>query len=97
MSVAFYDLTITQESNNYFGAVTNKFKNPQLEIIYYKAVNAAIKGDMNRANELLRQLAGEDERLYVVRMGKDVSNTDNKNKMKYGGRIHYEKIIRGRY
>ena len=97
MSVALYDLTIAHESNDYFERLTNDYKYPQLEIIYYKAVNAAIKGDMNRANELLRQLAGEDERLYVVRMGKDVSNTDNKNKMKYGGRIHYEKIIRGRY
>ncbi|MBF1726921.1 MAG: hypothetical protein HXO96_05900 [Streptococcus sp.] len=33
-------------------------------------MNAAIKGDTNRAHELLSQLAGEDERLYVVRMGK---------------------------
>lgn len=76
MSVAFYDLTITQESNNYFGAVTNKFKNPQLEIIYYKALNAVIKGDTVRANELLSQLADEDERLYVVRMGRDVKLTN---------------------
>ena len=76
MSVAFYDLTITQESNNYFGAVTNKFKNPQLEIIYYKALNAVIKGDTVRANELLSKLADEDERLYVVRMGRDVKLTN---------------------
>jgi hypothetical protein len=33
-------------------------------------LNAALKGDTVRANELLSQLAGEDERLYVVRMGK---------------------------
>ena len=70
MSVALYDLTIAHESNDYFEELTNEFKYPQLEIIYYKALNAAIKGDTGRANELLSQLAGEDERLYVVRMGK---------------------------
>jgi len=72
MSVALYDLTIAHESNDYFETLTNEFKYPQLEIIYYKALNAAIKGDTNRAHELLSQLAGEDERLYVVRMGKQL-------------------------
>ena len=70
MSVALYDLTVAHETNDYFETLTNEYKYPQLEIIYYRALNAAIKGDTNRANELLSQLAGEDERLYVVRMGK---------------------------
>ena len=70
MSVALYDLTIAHESNDYFETLTNDYKYPQLEIIYYKALNAAIKGETERANELLSQLDGEDERLYVVRMGK---------------------------
>ena len=78
MSVALYDLMIAHESNDYFETLTNEYKYPQLEIIYYKAVNAAIKGDTNRAGELLRQFSGEDERLYVVRKGKYVFNTDNK-------------------
>ena len=78
MSVALYDLTIAHESNDYFETLTNEYKYPQLEIIYYKALNAAIKGDTERATELLSQLDGEDERLYVVRMGKDVLITDNK-------------------
>ena len=72
MSVALYDLTIAHESNDYFETLTNEYKYPQLEIIYYKAVNAAIKGDTNRAHELLSQFSGEDERLYVVRMGKEL-------------------------
>jgi hypothetical protein len=33
-------------------------------------LNAAIKGDTERETELLSKLSGEDERLYVVRMGK---------------------------
>ena len=72
MSVALYDLTIAHESNDYFETLTNEYKYPQLEIIYYRALNAAIKGDTNRSHELLSQLAGEDERLYVVRMGKKI-------------------------
>ena len=71
MSVALYDLTIAQESNDYFETLTNDYKYPQLEIIYYQALNAAIKGETERATELLSQLAGEDERLYVVRWGKN--------------------------
>ena len=78
MSVALYGLTIAHESNDYFEKLTNEYKFPQLEIIYYKALNATIKGETERANDLLSQLAGEDERMYVVRMGKDVLNTDNK-------------------
>lgn len=70
MSAALYDLTIAHESNDYFETLTNDYKYPQLEIIYYKAVNAAIKGDTERATELISQLDGEDERFYVVRMGK---------------------------
>ena len=72
MSVALYDLTIAHESNDYFETLTNEYKYPQLEIIYYKALNAEIKGDTNRAHELLSQFSGEDERLYVVRMVKEL-------------------------
>ena len=72
MSDALYDLTIAHESNDYFETLTNEYKYPQLEIIYYKALNAAIKGDMVRTRELISQLDGEDERLYVVRMGKEL-------------------------
>ncbi len=67
MSVALYDLTIAHEGNDYFEVLTNEFKFPQLEIIYYQALNAAIKGDTARANELLSKLVHEDEELYVVR------------------------------
>ena len=74
VSVALYDLTIAHESNDYFETLTNEFKYPQLEIIYYKALNATIKGDTARANELLSKLVHEDEELYVVRMAKVLLN-----------------------
>ena len=74
MSVALYDLTIARESNDYFDTLTNEFKFPQLEIIYYQALNAAIRGDAARANELLSNLVHEDEELYVVRMAKVLLN-----------------------
>ena len=74
MSVALYDLTIARESNDYFDTLTNEFKYPQLEIIYYQALNAIIKGDTVRAHELLSNLVHEDEELYVVRMAKVLLN-----------------------
>ena len=77
MSVALYDLTIAHESNDYFETLTNEYKYPQLEIIYYKALNVTIIGETSRANELLSQLSGEDERLYVVRMGKELLSRES--------------------
>ena len=74
MSVALYDLTIAHQSNDYFDTLTNEFKYPQLEIIYYQALNATIKGDTARANELLSKLVYEDEELYVVRTAKGLLN-----------------------
>ena len=74
---ALYDLAIAQESNDYFETLTNEYKYPQLEIIYYKALNVTIIGETSRANELLSQLSGEDERLYVVRMGKELLSRES--------------------
>ena len=74
VSMALYDLTIARESNDYFDTLTNEFKYPQLEIIYYQALNATIKGDAARAHELLSKLVHEDEELYVVRMAKVLLN-----------------------
>lgn len=74
VSEALYDLTIAHQSNDYFDTLTNEFKYPQLEIIYYQALNATIKGDTARANELLSKLVHEDEELYVVRMAKVLLN-----------------------
>ena len=72
--LALYDLTIAHQSNDYFEGLSNDFKYQQLEIIYYQALNAKIKGDTARANELLRKLVHEDEELYVVRMAKVLLN-----------------------
>ncbi|MBS5754891.1 MAG: hypothetical protein KHW51_09020, partial [Streptococcus parasanguinis] len=65
--LALYDLTIAHQSNDYFEDLSNDFKYQQLEIIYYQALNAALKGDKHRAKELFRKLIFEDESLYIVR------------------------------
>ena len=65
--LALYDLTIAHQSNDYFEDLSNDFKYQQLEIIYYQALNATLKGDKHRARELLRKLILEDESLYIVR------------------------------
>ncbi|MFC2723466.1 hypothetical protein [Granulicatella adiacens] len=48
-----YDLVIAHESNEYFKVLKNGYKFPQLEIIYYKALNAEIKDNTNRATSYL--------------------------------------------
>lgn len=68
--LALYDLTIAHQSNDYFEDLSNDFKYQQLEIIYYQALNATLKGDKPRAEELFRKLVSEDESLYIVRKAK---------------------------
>lgn len=68
--LALYDLTIAHQSNDYFKDLSNDFKYQQLEIIYYQALNAALKGDKHRANDLFHKLVSEDESLYIVRKAK---------------------------
>ena len=69
--LALYDLTIAHKSNDYFEGLSNDFKYQQLEIIYYQALNATLKGDADRASELFRKLVSEDESLYIVRKAKE--------------------------
>lgn len=64
--LALYDLTIAHQSNDYFEDLSNDFKYQQLEIIYYQALNAALKEDKQRAKELFHKLILEDESLYIV-------------------------------
>ena len=68
--LALYDLTVAHQSNDYFEDLTNDFKYQQLEIIYYQALNATLKGDKDRAKELFNKLLSEDTSLYIVRMAK---------------------------
>lgn len=68
--LALYDLTIAHQSNDYFEDLSNDFKYQQLEIIYYQALNAALKGDKHKAKELFRKLILEDESLYIVQKAK---------------------------
>ena len=65
--LALYDLTIAHQSNDYFEDLSNDFKYQQLEIIYFQALNATLKGDQHRANDLFHKLISEDESLYIVR------------------------------
>lgn len=68
--LALYDLTIAHQSNDYFEGLRNDFKYQQLEIIYYQALNAALKGNQHRAKALFHKLVSEDESLYIVRKAK---------------------------
>lgn len=51
---ALYDLAVAHEVNDYSQGLKSEYKYPQLEIIYYKAWNAAIKGDTDRETKLVK-------------------------------------------
>lgn len=72
LSWAIYDLTIAHQSNDYFENDSHDYKYQQLEINYFQAMNASIKGDTTRATDLLNRLTKEDDTLYIVRMAKNL-------------------------
>lgn len=79
VSIALYDLTIAHQFNDYFEELENEFKYQQLEITYYQALNSKLKGEVNRANELYRKVAQEDEQLYIVQKSKEFLNSESIN------------------
>lgn len=74
---ARYDLLVKKELNDaVLKEVTNN-KFSQLESMYLKAVNEYLKGNRNKAMELFRTIAKEDEGLYLVRMAQAYLNSEN--------------------
>ena len=74
---ARYDLLVKKESNDaVLKEVTNN-KFSQLESMYLKAVNEYLKGNRNKAMELFRTIAKEDEGLYLVRMAQAYLDSEN--------------------
>ena len=68
---ALHDLTIAHKSNDYFEDLKNDFTYQKLEICYYQALNAKIKGQVNKSKELFSKLAQEEQELYIVKKAKE--------------------------
>lgn len=74
---ARYDILVKKEPNDaVLKEVTNN-KFSQLESMYLRAVNEYLKGNRDRAMELFRTIAKEDERLYLVRMAQAYLDSEN--------------------
>ncbi|OFQ89658.1 hypothetical protein [Streptococcus sp. HMSC061E03] len=74
---ARYDILVKKEPNDsVLKEVTNN-KFSQLESMYLKAVNEYLKGNRNKAMELFRTIAKEDERLYLFRMAQAYLDSEN--------------------
>ena len=74
---ARYDILVKKEPNDaVLKEVTNN-KFSQLESMYLRAVNESLKGNRDRAMELFRTIAKEDERLYLVRMAQSYLDSEN--------------------
>ncbi|WP_232086961.1 hypothetical protein QK906_06215 [Streptococcus thermophilus] len=69
--LAIYEIIIAHKRNDYFEGLSNDLKYHQLEVIYYQALNVALKGDVHKASEPFRKLVLEDDRL-VQYQNKDV-------------------------
>lgn len=74
---ARYDILIKKEPNDaVLKEVTNN-KFSQLESMYLRAVNEYLKGNRDKAMELFRTIAKEDERLYLVRIAQAYLDSEN--------------------
>ena len=74
---ARYDILVKKEPNDaVLKEVTNN-KFSQLESMYLRAVNEYLKGNRDKAMELFRTIAKEDERLYLVRMAQSYLDSEN--------------------
>lgn len=74
---ARYDILVKKEPNDtVLKEVTNN-KFSQLEFMYLKAVNEYLKGNRNKAMEVFRTIAKEDEGLYLVRMAQAYLDSEN--------------------
>ena len=74
---ARYDILVKKEPNDaVLKEVTNN-KFSQLESMYLRAVNEYLKGNRDKAMELFRTIAKEDERLYLVRMAQAYLDSEN--------------------
>ena len=74
---ARYDILVKKEPNDAVLKEVTNTKFSQLESMYLKAVNEYLKGNRNKAMELFRTIAKEDERLYLVRMAQAYLDSEN--------------------
>lgn len=74
---ARYDILVKKEPNDAVlkEVANNKFS--QLESMYLRAVNEYLKGNRDKAMELFRTIAKEDEILYLVRMAQAYLDSEN--------------------
>ena len=59
-----------QHPNDYFDHVSGSQAFQRLENLYFKGLNAQLKGDMALAVSLFEEITQEDVRLYFVQMAK---------------------------
>ena len=66
-----YKVKLENKARDYFEDLKNDFTYQKLEICYYQALNAKIKGQVNKSKELFSKLAQEEQELYIVKKAKE--------------------------
>lgn len=74
---ARYDILVKKEPNDAVLKEGTTTKFTQLESMYLKTVNEYLKGNRNKAMEIFRTIAKEDEGLYLVRMAQAYLDSEN--------------------
>ena len=69
---AILDIVIKKKSNDYFKEKVSEFRFDILESMYFDALNEQIKGNEQKAKELLTDISNENLDIFIVRNSKTI-------------------------
>jgi hypothetical protein len=69
---AILDIVIKNKANDYFKTVDSDFKFDILESMYFDALNEQLKGDEQKAKQILTDISIENLDIFIVRKSKTI-------------------------
>ena len=71
-AVAIFDIVIKKKANDYFKTIESEFRFDRLESMYFDALNEQLKGNEQKAKELLTDISNENLDIFIVRNSKTI-------------------------
>ena len=69
---AILDIVIKKKSNDYFKGIISEFKFDKLESMYFDALNEHLKGNEQKAKQILTDISIENLDIFIVRKSKTI-------------------------
>jgi hypothetical protein len=69
---AILDIVIKKKANDYFKGIISEFKFDKLESMYFDALNEHLKGNEQKAKQILTDISIENLDIFIVRKSKTI-------------------------